>query len=91
MHGLNQILFQDNIYYHQSFYIQDLVHNLNLVFDNLKILNFEDYYNISYLDIIFEYCPSLTFLSDKYYPLKTDILINFKTNMPNCEIILYKI
>jgi hypothetical protein len=57
----------------------------------LKILNFEDYYDISYLDIIFEYCPSLTFLSDKYYPLETNILIKFISNMPNCEIILYKI
>jgi hypothetical protein len=57
----------------------------------LKILNFEDYYDISYLDIIFEYCPSLIFLSDKYYPLVTDILIKFKSNMSNCEIILYKI
>lgn len=62
-------------------------------YENLKSKNAEDCYIISYLDIIFKYCPSLTLLNDRYYSLFNDRyypceidIIKFKCNMPNCQI-----
>ena len=61
-------------------------------YDHLKCKNFEFFknypnYDISFLDIIFGHCPSLTclfvtFLNNKYNPLR-EILKKFESNMLN--------
>lgn len=75
-------------------------------YDHLKCKNLEFFknysnYDISFSDIIFGQCPSLTFLfltflNNKYNPLTeilnnkysplTKILNKFESNMPNCKI-----
>lgn len=81
-------------------YLQDCIFEKNVLtrnpknfldsYDNLKCKNVEKYYDISYLNIIFHYCQSLTLLNVRYYScvMDDDNLIKFKCNMPNCKIYL---